>query len=37
EDIEALLGTQVNLQLFVKVRPDWRDNPRDLKTLGYTE
>ncbi|NLB37776.1 MAG: GTPase Era [Clostridiales bacterium] len=37
EDMEALLGTQVNLQLFVKVRPDWRDNPRDLKTLGYTE
>lgn len=37
EDMEALLGTQVNLQLFVKVRADWRDNPRDLKTLGYSE
>ncbi len=26
--IEELLGTRVNLQLFVKVRRDWRNNPR---------
>ena len=36
-DIEALLDTHVNLQLWVKVRPGWRDNIEDLKTLGYTK
>ena len=36
-DIESLLGMHVNLQLWVKVRPDWRNNAEDLKTLGYTE
>ncbi len=36
QDIEALLGIQVNLQLWVKVRPDWRNNPVDLKDLGYS-
>lgn len=35
--IEALLGTQVMLKLWVKVRPDWRNSNADLKTLGYTE
>ena len=34
-DIENLLGSQVNLQLWVKIRPDWRNNLSDLKTLGY--
>ncbi|MDR2514514.1 MAG: GTPase Era [Christensenellaceae bacterium] len=34
-DIERLLGQKVNLQLWVKVRPDWRNSPLDLKTLGY--
>ncbi|MDR3085106.1 MAG: GTPase Era [Christensenellaceae bacterium] len=34
-DIEKLLGQRVNLQLWVKVRPDWRNSPQDLKTLGY--
>lgn len=34
-DMESLLGMRVNLQLFVKVRPDWRDSISDLKTLGY--
>lgn len=37
KSIEALLGTKVHLQLWVKVREDWRDNLNDLKTLGYTE
>lgn len=36
EDIEKLLDMHVNLQLWVKVRPDWRNSPQDLKTLGYT-
>ena len=34
-DMEALLGMRVNLQLWVKVRPDWRNSAADLKTLGY--
>ena len=35
--IEALLGTQVMLRLWVKVRPGWRNSNNDLKTLGYGE
>ncbi len=35
-DIEALLATHVNLKLWVKVRPDWRNRPADLRNLGYT-
>ncbi len=34
-DIEKLLGTHVNLKLWVKIRPDWRDSLSDLRTLGY--
>ncbi len=37
EDIEKLLNTHVHLQLWVKVRPNWRNQPADLRTLGYTE
>ena len=36
-DIEKLLDTHVNLKLWVKIRPDWRNNPADLKTLGYED
>lgn len=36
-DIESLLSTRVNLQLWVKVRPDWRNSRADLRTLGYDE
>ena len=35
EDIEKLLGLHVNLKLWVKVRPDWRNRASDLRTLGY--
>ncbi len=35
QDIENLLGMHVNLQLWVKVRPNWRNSAADLKTLGY--
>ncbi|HBC31201.1 MAG TPA: GTPase Era [Clostridiales bacterium] len=35
EDIERLLGSQVNLQLFVKISENWRDDNYRLKTLGY--
>jgi GTPase len=34
-DIEKLLGMHVNLELWVKVRPDWRNRRDDLRTLGY--
>ena len=34
-DIEKLLGMHVNLKLWVKVRPGWRDRLDDLRTLGY--
>lgn len=35
EDIENLLGLHVNLKLWVKVRPDWRNRMDDLRNLGY--
>ncbi len=35
QDIEEMLEQQVNLKLFVKVRPDWRDNQMLLKEYGY--
>ena len=34
-DIENLLGTRINLQLWVKVREDWRNRMDDLRNLGY--
>ena len=34
-DIERLMDTHVNLKLWVKIRPDWRNNASDLKNLGY--
>ena len=34
-EIEEMLEQQVNLKLFVKVRPDWRDNAMLLKEYGY--
>lgn len=33
--IEAHLGVPVFLELFVKVRPKWRENPSQLKYFGY--
>jgi GTP-binding protein Era len=37
KDIEALLGTKVFLEVWVKVKDDWRNNNNMLKTLGYKE
>lgn len=34
-DIENLLHCKVNLQLWVKVKNDWRDNKSVLRNLGY--
>lgn len=36
-DIETLFGTKVNLQLWVKVRPDWRNSANALRELGYNQ
>ncbi len=33
--IERMLGRQVYLDLWVKVRPNWRDDPNALNWLGY--
>jgi len=35
KDIEAFLQQKVFLQLFIKVRPKWRDNDLHLKEYGY--
>ena len=35
EDIERFLDMKVYLQLWVKVRPGWRDSDTQLKNLGY--
>jgi GTPase len=35
KDIEAFLQQKVFLELFVKVRPKWRDNELQLKEYGY--
>lgn len=37
KDIEKLLDTQVYLELWVKVREDWRNQGSSLKELGYTK
>ncbi len=37
KDIEAFLGTKVFLELRVKVRENWRNNPNILKKFGYGE
>ena len=34
-DIEVFLEQKIFLQLFVKVRPKWRDNDMQLKEYGY--
>lgn len=34
-DVEKLLESKVNLQLWVKVRKDWRDSDLLLKNYGY--
>ncbi|HSN59136.1 MAG TPA: GTPase Era [Clostridiaceae bacterium] len=35
QDIEKFLGEKVYLEVWVKVRKDWRDSPNILKELGY--
>jgi GTP-binding protein Era len=35
KDIEDFIGSKVYLELFVKVKPKWRDNDTKLKEFGY--
>ncbi len=37
QEIETLIGHRVFLELFVKVRPEWRMDPRVLRELEYSE
>ena len=36
-DIEAILGNRVNLQLWVKVREKWRQDPTQLSRFDYDD
>jgi GTPase len=35
EQIEALLGTRIYLDLHVKIAKDWQRNPKQLRRLGF--
>lgn len=37
QDLENLFGKQVFLELFVKVKPNWRSDEKLLKEMGYEE
>ena len=36
-EMEWMLGTRVNLQLWVKIREDWRNSAGALHMLGYDD
>jgi GTP-binding protein Era len=35
--IEELIGRQINLKLWVRVTPDWRQSPATLEELGFSK
>ena len=37
EEIENLLGSKVYLELWVKVKKDWRNKINDIRNFGFTE
>ena len=37
QDIEEMLGSKIFLELFVKVKEDWRNKEAVLRSLGYRE
>ena len=36
-DIKKILNSKIHLELWVKVKKDWKDRSNDLANLGYTE
>lgn len=36
-DLEKFFGCKINLQLWVKVKEDWRQRPQALQGLGFSE
>lgn len=36
KELREIIGKKVDLELFVSVEKDWRNNLRDLKELGYS-
>lgn len=36
-DLERFFGCRVNLQLWVKVKEDWRQRPQTLQSLGFSQ
>ena len=36
-EIESLLDSRVFLQLWVKIKEDWRNSPAQIRNFGYTE
>ncbi|MCI1290210.1 MAG: GTPase Era [Lactobacillus sp.] len=37
QEIEQLLGEKINLRLWVKVQPHWREDPVFLQKIGYSK
>ncbi len=37
QDLERFFGCKVNLQLWVKVKEDWRQRPETLQSLGFSQ
>lgn len=35
KDLEAILGTKIFLEIYVKVQKDWRDNPQIVRQLDW--
>jgi len=35
KELETLLGSKIYLGLFVKVAPDWRDNPEKVRAISW--
>jgi len=35
KELESILGSKVYLGLFVKVAPDWRENPQKVRELDW--
>lgn len=37
QELEGILGTKIFLELWVKVKPDWRSREKDLRSFGFKE